>query len=79
MALPMKKTVMKSMKSATAMKAMKAMRVMKKKAVSKIAKGRLAKVSVFKGKKEKTVSWLKDVDDHRNSICFWLFLRCVFC
>eukprot|EP00434_Breviolum_minutum_P009983 symbB.v1.2.008803.t1/scaffold536.1/size343967/19 len=47
----MKKTVMKSMKSVkTAMK----VRVMKKKAVSKIARGKLAKVVVFKGNKEKT-------------------------
>ena len=55
MALPMKKSVMKStMKSmkATAMKA----RVMKKKAVSKIARGKLAKVVVFKGNKEGSVS-----------------------
>ena len=53
MALPMKKSVMKStMKS---MKAMKA-RVMKKKAVSKIARGKLAKVVVFKGNKEGSVS-----------------------
>eukprot|EP00438_Fugacium_kawagutii_P034550 Skav201788 [mRNA] locus=scaffold645:29110:29502:+ [translate_table: standard] len=57
MALPMK-TVMKSMKSgkASAMKAMKIMKVMKKKAVSKIAKGKRAKIAVFKGKKEKTAS-----------------------
>ena len=53
MALPMKKSVMKStMKSKTAMKA----RVMKKKAVSKIARGKLAKVVVFKGNKEGSVS-----------------------
>eukprot|EP00438_Fugacium_kawagutii_P013356 Skav207025 [mRNA] locus=scaffold2740:286258:286641:+ [translate_table: standard] len=52
MALPMKKSVMKSMKAmkATAMKA----RVMKKKAVSKIARGKGAKSAVFKGNKEKT-------------------------
>merc|ERR1719390_472683 len=37
------------------MAAMKAMRAMKKKTVSKIAKGRLAKVLVFRGTKEKTV------------------------
>jgi len=50
MALPMKKSVMKSMKSMkkTPMKS----RVMKKKAVSKIARGKLAKVVVFKGNKE---------------------------
>ena len=58
MALPMKKSVMKSaMKSMKSMKAtaMKA-KAMKKKAVSKIARGKLAKVAVFKGKKEKTAS-----------------------
>ena len=43
---------MKSMKAKST--AMKAMRVMKKKAVSKIARGKQAKVAVFKGKKEKT-------------------------
>ncbi len=42
----MKSTMKKSMK------AMKA-RVMKKKAVSKIARGKLAKVVVFKGNKER--------------------------
>ena len=42
---------MKAMK-ATTMKA----RVMKKKAVSKIARGKRAKIAVFKGKKEKTSS-----------------------
>ena len=58
MALPMKKSVMKSaMKSMKSMKAtaMKA-KAMKKKAVSKIARGKRAKVAVFKGKKEKTAS-----------------------
>ena len=48
MALPMKKSVMKSKSMKAAMKA----RVMKKKAVSKIARGKLAKVVVFKGNKE---------------------------
>merc|ERR1719473_2227543 len=38
-----------------AMAAMKAMKAMKKKTVSKIAKGRMAKVMVFRGSKEKTV------------------------
>ena len=54
MALPMKKSVMKTTKSmkAAAMKT----RVMKKKAVSKIARGKLAKVVVFKGNKEGSVS-----------------------
>ena len=45
----------KAMKAMKAMAAMKAMRAMKKKSVSKIAKGRLAKVLVFRGTKEKTV------------------------
>jgi len=41
------------------MKAMKAMRkVMKKKKVSKIARGRMAKALVFRGSKEKTVGGL---------------------
>merc|ERR1719217_1457200 len=43
------------MKAMKARAAMKAMRAMKKKTVSKIAKGRLAKVLVFRGSKEKTV------------------------
>merc|ERR1712008_355893 len=65
MALPMKKAAapkkaMKVMKAAKAMKAMKvmkamkAMKVMKVKVVSKIAKGKLARYTVFRGKKEKT-------------------------
>merc|ERR1711871_1231156 len=41
--------------SFTMAKAMKAMKAMKKKTVSKIAKGRMAKVLVFRGSKEKTV------------------------
>ena len=45
----------KAMKAMKAMAAMKAMKAMKKKAVSKIAKGRMAKVLVFRGSKEKTV------------------------
>merc|ERR1712050_87263 len=54
MALAMKaKPGMKTMKAMTAMKAMK-----KVKKVSIIAKGKLAKVAVFKGKKEKTVGGL---------------------
>merc|ERR1719265_337521 len=40
------------------MAAMKAMRAMKKKAVSKIAKGRFAKVMVLRGSKAKTVGGL---------------------
>ena len=67
MALPMKKSVMKS-----AMKSMKkaakptTMKVMKKKAVSKIARGKLAKVSVFKGNKEKTASGHAKTDLMKN-------------
>merc|ERR1712196_212657 len=45
----------KAMKAMKAMAAMKAMKAMKKKSVSKIAKGRMAKVLVFRGTKEKTV------------------------
>merc|ERR1711865_241389 len=41
-----------------AMAAMKAMRAMKKKAVSKIAKGRFAKVLVFRGTRAKTTGGL---------------------
>merc|ERR1711896_113844 len=42
--------------------AMKAMGAMKKKAVSKIAKGKLAKLVVFNGTKEKTYTGLKKTD-----------------
>merc|ERR1711987_13968 len=52
----------KAMKAMKAMAAMKAMRAMKKKAVSKIAKGKLAKLVVFNGTKEKTMSGLKKSD-----------------
>merc|ERR1719305_333399 len=45
-----------------AAQAMKAMRNAKKKRVSKVAKGRLAKSLVFKGKREKTVSGLTKDD-----------------
>mmetsp|Transcript_114973 Transcript_114973/g.161563 ORF Transcript_114973/g.161563 Transcript_114973/m.161563 type:complete len:132 (+) Transcript_114973:69-464(+) len=68
MALPMKKSVMKttqkSMKAKTTMKA----RAMKKKAVSKIARGKLAKVVVFKGigNKEKTASGQSRSDLMKN-------------
>ena len=55
MVLPTKKTVMKSMKSAKP-SSMKAMKVMKTKRVSKIARGKHAKLAVFRGKKEKTAS-----------------------
>merc|ERR1712118_478543 len=43
------------MNAMKAMKAMKAMRAMKKKTVSKIARGKMAKVLVFRGTKAKTV------------------------
>merc|ERR1712124_81321 len=49
-------------KAMGAMAAMKAMKVMKKKAVSKIAKGKLAKLVVFNGNKEKTYTGLKRSD-----------------
>ena len=59
MALPMKKSVMKSamksMKKAAKPTSMKKT-VMKKKAVSKIARGKRAKAAVFLGRKEKTAS-----------------------
>merc|ERR1719263_1132552 len=45
-------------KSMKAMKATKAMKAMKKKSVSKIARGRFAKVLVYKGTKAKTVGGL---------------------
>merc|ERR1719235_1642552 len=50
------------MKAMKAMAAMKAMRAMKKKAVSKIAKGRYAKALVFRGSKAKTSSGLTQAD-----------------
>merc|ERR1711862_11364 len=53
----------KAMKANKVMKTMKAMKVMK----SKIANGKLAKVSVFKGRKEKTVGGLKKSDLKKNS------------
>ncbi|CAJ1455614.1 unnamed protein product [Effrenium voratum] len=51
-----KPKAMKAMKAMKAkkVKATKLMKVMKKKAVSQIAKGRVAKALVFKGRKEKT-------------------------
>merc|ERR1712159_748983 len=51
-------TMAKAMKAMKAMAAMKAMKAMKKKSVSKIAKGRMAKVLVFRGSKAKTVGGL---------------------
>merc|ERR1712072_392365 len=51
---------------AKAMKAMKAMRAMKKKAVSKIAKGKMARSVVFRGTKAKTQSGLTKSDLTKN-------------
>ena len=53
---------MKAMKTMKAMKAMKTMKAMKAKKVSVIAKGKLAKASVFRGSKEKTYTGLKKTD-----------------
>merc|ERR1711934_554631 len=52
------KAMAKAMKAMKAMAAMKAMRAMKKKSVSKIARGRMAKVLVLRGSKAKTVGGL---------------------
>merc|ERR1712046_232925 len=49
-----------------AMAAMKAMKAMKKKAVSKIAKGKLAKAVVFRGSKAKTTGGLTASDLVKN-------------
>ena len=65
MALPMKKSVMKTTMKSMKAKTMKA-RAMKKKAVSKIARGKLAKVVVFKGGKEKTASGQSRSDLMKN-------------
>ncbi|CAE7317929.1 ybeQ [Symbiodinium natans] len=66
MALPMKT----AMKKASAMKASamksKAMKAMKKKAISTIARGKRAKVAVFKGSKEKTSTGLHKTDLMKN-------------
>ena len=56
----------KAMKAMKAMAAMKAMKAMKKKAVSKIAKGKLAKLVVFRGTKAKTSSGLSKSDLTKN-------------
>merc|ERR1739841_462527 len=48
------------------MGAMKAMKAMKKKAVSKIARGRMAKVMVLRGSKVKTVGGLTAKDLTKN-------------
>merc|ERR1712087_294145 len=59
MALAMKKAARKPAMKAMKAKAMKGMKAMKKvKKVSIVAKGKLAKVAVFKGKKVKTVGGL---------------------
>merc|ERR1712072_1242511 len=47
-------------------KAMKAMKAMKKKSVSKIGKGRMAKVMVLRGSKEKTVGGMTAKDLVKN-------------
>merc|ERR1719504_632212 len=49
-----------------AMAAMKAMRAMKKKAVSKIAKGKFARSVVFRGSKAKTATGLTKGDLIKN-------------
>merc|ERR1739845_318900 len=56
----------RAMKAMKAMAAMKAMKAMKKKAVSKIAKGKLAKLVVFRGSKAKTTSGLSKSDLTKN-------------
>merc|ERR1712224_1025776 len=56
----------KAMKAMKAMAAMKAMKAMKKKAVSKIARGRMAKVLVLRGSKEKTSGGLNAKDLMKN-------------
>merc|ERR1712118_493562 len=47
-------------------KAMKAMKAMKKKTVSKIARGKMAKAVVLRGNKEKTAGGLKKSDLMKN-------------
>merc|ERR1712124_98087 len=56
----------KAMKAMKAMAAMKAMRALKRKAVSKIAKGRFSKVVVFRGTKAKTTGGLTKGDLVKN-------------
>merc|ERR1712185_70488 len=53
-------------KAMKAMAAMKAMKAMKKKAVSKIAKGKLAKLVVFRGNKAKTSGGLSKAEWTKN-------------
>merc|ERR1711988_1116833 len=52
-----------------AMKAMAVMKAMKKKAVSKIATGRLSKVVVFRGSKVRTTGGLTATDLIKNKNC----------
>ena len=56
----------KAMRAMKAMAAMKAMRAMKKKAVSKIAKGKMARSVVFRGTKAKTYTGLTKSDLVQN-------------
>merc|ERR1712086_588545 len=59
-------TMAKAMKAMKAMAAMKAMQAMKKKAVSKIAKGKNARSVVFRGTKAKTYTGLTKSDLIKN-------------
>merc|ERR1712093_415805 len=56
-----------SFPSANMAKAMKAMKAMAKKAVSKIAKGKMARSVVFRGTKEKTATGMTKGDLIKNS------------
>merc|ERR1712147_73935 len=64
--LPYPINMAKAMKAMKAMAAMKAMKAMKKKAVSKIAKGKLAKMVVFRGTKAKKTGDLNASDLVKN-------------
>merc|ERR1712118_481866 len=61
-----KKAAMKAMKVMKKKAAVKAMKAMKKKSVSIIANGRLAKVMVLRGSKEKTVGGMTAKDLCKN-------------
>merc|ERR1711918_258097 len=61
-----KKAAMKAMKVMKKKAAMGAMKAMKKKSVSKIARGRLAKVMVLRGSKAKTVGGMTAKDLLKN-------------
>ncbi|CAE6961976.1 ATJ2 [Symbiodinium natans] len=64
---PMVQQAMKRGRPMKAMaKAMKAMKVMKKKKESKIARGKMAKMVVFRGSKEKTATGLQKSDLMKN-------------